>query len=121
MTRWFVSVQTFTYRNTRILTASINELLIPLLSQPVRIGIPSVSFIQDRRDDPTESRKGIYNTADVGVSSRIFGSQSGFTRFLGRNTTYHPIGKKLVFARSVNFGWLQPTGRQPAYSSRAQL
>ena len=50
--------------------------------------------------------------ADVGVAAKIFGSQSRFTRFLGRNTTYHPIGKKLVVARSTAFGWLQPITRQ---------
>jgi outer membrane translocation and assembly module TamA len=50
---------------------------------------------------------------DVGFASNIFGSQSTFTRFLGRNTTYHPIGRKLVLARSVNFGWLAPFTRQP--------
>jgi outer membrane protein insertion porin family len=74
----------------------------------VRIGIASGNFIQDRRDDPTESHKGVFNTLDFGVASKIFGSQSGFTRFLGRNTTYHPVGRKLVFARSLNVGWLQP-------------
>jgi outer membrane protein assembly complex protein YaeT len=104
----------FTYRHTSVSSLTIDPLLVPLLSQPVRIGLLAGSFIQDRRDDPTESHKGVYNTADFGFSSKYFGSQSGFARFLGRNTTYHPIGKRLVVARSVNFGWLQPIGTQLA-------
>src|SRR5262249_23929728 len=32
----------------------------------------------------------------------------GFLRLLTRNSTYHPIGRKLVFARSINLGYLQP-------------
>ena len=53
------------------------------------------------------------------MSSKIFGSQSGFTRFVGRNTTYHPIGKRVTFARSVNFGWLQPMKSQPIAPDQA--
>src|ERR1700730_10735061 len=102
----------FSYRHTSVSALAIDPLLIPLYSQPVRIGIFGVSFIQDRRDDPTDSHKGTYNTVDFGFAPGVFGSQSSFTRLLGRNTTYHPIGKKLVLARSVNFGWLAPFTRQ---------
>jgi outer membrane protein insertion porin family len=98
----------FTYRQNSVSSLNIDPLLIPLYSQPVRIGLASGNFIQDRRDDPTESHRGVFNTVEFGLASKIFGSQSGFTRFLGRNTTYHSIGKKLVLARSVNFGWLEP-------------
>jgi outer membrane protein assembly factor BamA len=79
-------------------------LLIPLLSQPVRVGIVSFGWILDRRDDPLDPHKGIYNTVDFGVADRIFGSQPNFVRFLVRNATYHPIGKKLVLARSIEVG-----------------
>ncbi|MEO7649153.1 MAG: POTRA domain-containing protein, partial [Bryobacteraceae bacterium] len=101
----------FSYRRVSVSSVKINELALPLLSQPVRIGIASGSFFQDKRDDPVESHKGTYNTADFGLASRVFGSQADFTRFLGRNSSYYQIGKKIVFARSVNFGWLNPVGR----------
>ena len=82
----------------------ITPLLIPLLSQPVRLGLLSTAIVQDRRDDPVEPHKGIYNTLDIGVAQRAFGSERDFLRFLARNATYHPIGKKLVLARSTSFG-----------------
>ena len=102
----------FAYRRTSVSDLVIDPLLIPLFSQPVRIGILGGSFIQDKRDNPTDAHKGIYNTVDVGLASSIFGSQSNFTRFVGRNSTYHAVGRKLVIARSVNFGWLEPFGHQ---------
>jgi len=68
---------------------------MPRCIRPVRVGILAGSFIQDRRDDPTDSHRGIFNTLDFGLASKIFGSQSALTRFLGRNPTYHPIGKKI--------------------------
>jgi outer membrane protein insertion porin family len=84
----------------------ITPALIPILSQPVQLGIISTTFIEDRRDDPGDAHKGIYNTIDAGFASSLLGSKTSFTRALGRNATYHRIGKELVFARSTNFGVL---------------
>jgi outer membrane protein insertion porin family len=97
----------FAIRHVTISELKISPELIPLLSQPVRVGIYSMSFIQDRRDDPINSHRGIYNTVDVGVALRQFASQTDFTRLLFRNTTYHPIGKDVVIARSLQFGYIQ--------------
>ena len=77
-------------------TLKISPLLIPLFSQPVRLGMVSGNMIQDRRDDPVDPRKGIYNTVDIGIADRLFGSQKNFFRFLGRNATYHPINRRLT-------------------------
>lgn len=96
----------FSYR--RVTVGDVRVIQLPILSAPARIGIAAASFVQDRRDDPVDARKGIYNTADFGYASKIFGSQADFTRFLGRNSTYYSIGKRLVVARSIAFGWLQP-------------
>lgn len=103
----------FTYRHTSVNSLVIDPLLVPLYSQPVRIGLLGLSFIQDRRDNPTDAHKGMFNTVDLGLALSTFGSQSSFSRFLGRNSTYHPIGKKLVLARSITFGWLNPITHLP--------
>ena len=59
----------YTWRRVSVdqATLKITPLLIPLLSQPVRVGLLSFAWIQDRRDDPVEPHKGIYNTLDVGA------------------------------------------------------
>jgi outer membrane protein assembly complex protein YaeT len=96
----------YTYRHVNVdeATLKISPFLINLLSQPVRVGIVSFSLIQDRRDDPIDPHRGIYNTLDVGLAEHVFGSQPDFFRVLARNATYHPIGKRLVFARSIQIG-----------------
>jgi len=96
----------YTYRRVSVdqATLKITPFLIPLLSQPVRVGIVSFGWILDRRDDAVEPHKGIYNTVDLGLAEGAFGSQRNFVRFLVRNATYHPIGKKLVLARSTEVG-----------------
>jgi len=100
----------YTYRHVTVdqATLKISPYLIPLFAQPDRVGELSWSLIQDRRDDPIETHKGIYNTLDVAAAPRALGSEITFGRFLGRNATYHPIGKKLVLARATTFGIVHP-------------
>ena len=97
-----------TFRKVNILgTPLITPELIPLLSQPVRVGFASTTFIQDRRDDPIDAHRGIYNTLDLAVGSNIFGSQTGFGRVVASNSTYHPLTKAIVLARSTRFGMIE--------------
>ena len=98
----------FSYRRVSTSNLKIDPNLVPLLSQPVRVGILSVTYIQDRRDDPTDPHKGVYNTADIGLASKAFGSQVDFGRTLASNATYHQLGKKLLLARETTFGDIIP-------------
>jgi len=100
----------YTYRHVTVdqSTLKISPLLIPLFSQPDRVGELSWSMVQDRRDDPIDTHKGIYNTMNIAAAPRALGSQISFGRFLGRNATYHPIGKKYVLARATSFGIIHP-------------
>lgn len=98
----------FAYRRVSTGNIEIPSLLIPLYSQPVRIGILSASYIQDHRDNPADAHRGFWNTLDVGLAGSFFGSQRDFTRVLGRNATYTPIGRNLVLARETQLGALLP-------------
>ncbi len=105
----------FTYRRVRASDLVISPSLIPLFSQPVRVGMPSLTYIRDRRDDPIDTHNGNYNTFDTGVASGIFGSEAAFGRFLGQNTTYHPFhARRWVFARNLRVGVAEPFGNTTA-------
>jgi outer membrane protein insertion porin family len=105
----------YTFRNVYLDRNSlkISPVLIPLLSQSVRVGLVSGSFVQDRRDDPIDTHRGIYNSADLGLAWKGFGSETDFTRLLLRNSTYYTIGRDLVVARSLQFGYIQRLGGLP--------
>ncbi len=93
------------YRDSAIIgTPLVSPELIPLLSQPVRVGIVSFGVIHDRRDNPTDPHRGIYTTLDLGLASSVFGSQTDYGRIIVRNASYHPLTKTLVLARSTYFG-----------------
>jgi outer membrane protein assembly factor BamA len=107
----------FTYRLVKVdqNTLQISPELIPLLSRPVRVGIPSFSYVRDHRDDPIDSHKGTYNALDFGVASRIFGSQANYTRLFVENSSYYSFaknknisGRRWTFARSTRIGVENP-------------
>ena len=98
----------FAYRRVSVSSVIIPVLLIPQLVQPVRIGMLSANLAQDRRDNPANPHRGIYNTADIGVSGKFFGSQRSFARILLRNATYYKLAGNMVLARQTQFGVIEP-------------
>ncbi len=98
----------YTYRDVDILgKLLISPDLVPLLSQPVHVGFFSMSFIQDKRDDPFDSHHGMYTSIDLALASNVFGSQIGFGRAPARNSTYYSLSKNLVLARTTDFGMIE--------------
>jgi outer membrane protein assembly complex protein YaeT len=96
------------FRRVSVSDIIIPTLLVPQFLQPVRIGMLSANLAQDRRNDPTNPVRGIYNTADVGIATKILGSERNFVRILLRNATYHQVKRNVVFARQTQFGWITP-------------
>jgi outer membrane protein insertion porin family len=92
------------YRRVSVSNLNVTPFLIPQLSQPVRVGIVSLNLVQDRRDDPVDPHKGVYNTVDIGLAEHVIGSQRNFGRMLVRNASYYQIGKRFVLARSTELG-----------------
>jgi outer membrane protein insertion porin family len=101
-----------TYRDVKVANLVISPVLIPQLSLPVRIGMPSFTYIRDTRDDPVDSHKGNYLVFDTGVTSHALGSQANFTRFLVQHSEYLSFGRKgrFVLAHSTRLGIEQPWG-----------
>lgn len=102
------------FRHVTQSNLKIDQLLVPLLSQPETVGMAEFSVIQDKRDDPTDAHHGIYTTLDLGYAPGFLGSQTEFGRGLIRNSTYHQFGRDLVLARSTQFGVITRTGGRPA-------
>ncbi len=106
----------FTYRRVKASNVVVSPDQIPIYSAPVRVGIPSVTYIRDKRDNIIDSHNGNYTTVDAGVAARFFGSQASFGRVLVQNSTYVPFKRKTtygqttmwVLARSTQIGLAEP-------------
>jgi len=90
--------------------AGFTPSVIPLYSQPVLVGMPSLIFLRDTRDDPVNSTKGTYTTVDLGLASSVFASQADFGRVLAQNASYYKFFRGFVFARSIRIGTESPYG-----------
>jgi outer membrane protein assembly factor BamA len=107
----------FQYRrvavNPNSLQVSAN--LIPLLSQPVRVGGPGITWFHDTRDPgPLDATKGSYTSVQEFIASGKFGSQTDFNKVDATNSTYYSFGKKkYVFARNLRIGYEKAFGANP--------
>ncbi len=102
------------FRHVTLSNLKIQQLLVPLLSQPETVGMGEFSIIQDKRDNPTDAHRGVYTTLDLSYAPGILGSQTHFARGLFRNSTYHPFHRDLVFARSTQFGIISRFSGRPS-------
>jgi outer membrane protein insertion porin family len=113
----------FLYRRVKVNPNSlqVSADLIPLLSQPVRVGGPGVTWFHDSRSPgPLDAVKGEYSTIQGFVASSKFGSQTDFWKLDGTNATYYQFGKlKYVFARSTRIGYERASGINPNAGSDA--
>jgi outer membrane protein assembly complex protein YaeT len=107
----------FEYRRVAVNPDSlaISPNLIPLLSQPVRVGGPGITWFHDTRSpSPLDAGKGSYTSVQDFYASSIFGSQTTFNRTDASNATYYTFGKsKYVFARNTRIGFIESAGTNP--------
>jgi outer membrane protein assembly complex protein YaeT len=89
-------------------TLKINPLLIPLYSQPAQVGVFAANLVQDRRDNPVDAHRGIYNSLDLGLADTQLGGNKNFLRFLGRNSYYKTVAGDIVLASNTEFGVIRP-------------
>jgi outer membrane protein insertion porin family len=115
----------FLYRRVKVDPNSlqVSADLIPLLSQPVRVGGPGVTWFHDTRSPgPLDAVKGQYTTVQTFLASSKFGSQANFWKIDGTNSTYYQFGKeRYVFARSTRIGYERSSGTNPNIGNDACL
>jgi outer membrane protein assembly complex protein YaeT len=94
-------------------TLKIEPALIPIYSVPVRTTIMSATWVQDRRDDPLESTRGVYNSIDFGIAPSLLAAGTAYTRLVVKNSTYYKIARDIILARTASFGWLYNLSGNP--------
>ena len=105
----------FLYRRVKVDPNSLRVAadLIPLLSQPVRVGGPGVTWFHDtRKPNPLDAVQGSFSTLQTFIASSKFGSQTDFWRIDGTNSTYYQLGR-YVLARNTRIGYERSWGVNP--------
>lgn len=103
----------FTFRRVKVdaATVQVSPNLIPLLSQPVRVGGPEITWIHDtRRPQPLNAKHGWYNNVQEFLADNKFASEANFNRFEWNNSSYYTFPDKLTIARNTTFGFERAFG-----------
>jgi outer membrane protein insertion porin family len=100
----------YSYRRITVSDLQINSQQIPLYSQPTRVSLFGVTWLRDRRDNAGDPARGNLNTVSIDLADRRIGSSASFVRLFMQNSTYTPLGRRLVFARSTRVGIATPIG-----------
>jgi outer membrane protein insertion porin family len=83
---------------------------IPLYNQPTLVAGLGITYARDRRDNPSDPKRGNFNTLDVSLASKTLGSSADFVRTFFQNSSYYSFGRNFVFARAFRFGLENPLG-----------
>jgi outer membrane protein insertion porin family len=102
----------YAYRkvNTVLNVSTITSEQLPLFNQNTDIAEFGVSWLRDRRNSPADPTRGDFENIDVAVAMKPVGSSVDFIRIFLQNSTYKPLTRRLVFARSTRFGVQTPYG-----------
>lgn len=107
----------FLYRRVKVDPNSLRVApdLIPLLSQPVRVGGPGITWFHDtRQPSPLDAIKGSYSSLQAFLASSKFGSQTDFWRLDGTNSTYYQLfHRRYTLARNTRIGYEHSSGVNP--------
>ena len=72
------------------------------------MGLFGINWVQDRRDDPSDAHRGMYNSLDVALADHAFGGNRNFGRFLARNSYYKRLVGNYILASNTEFGVIHP-------------
>lgn len=98
----------FVYRRVQATDLQVAPEEIPLFNQPTQVAFFSFTWVRDRRDNAADPARGSFNTFDIDLASKAFGSAASFLRTTFQNSTYTHLGSTFVFARSTRIGIEQP-------------
>jgi outer membrane protein assembly factor BamA len=114
-------IYNFQYRRVAVnaATLQVSANLIPLLSQPVRVGGPGLTWFHDTREPgPLDASRGMFTSVQEFLATSKFGSQTSFNRVDVTNSTYYHWGKhQYVLARNTRFGFETAFGANPNVGS----
>jgi outer membrane protein insertion porin family len=97
----------YSFQKTDLYDILIPGLVLPE-DQHVRLSTFDGEYVRDTRDKPLDAHHGVYQTFDLGITSKALGSSADFVRFLGQSAFYVPVKPWLVWANDFRLGLAKP-------------
>jgi outer membrane protein assembly factor BamA len=99
----------YNFKNVRISNSQVQISELGREDTPRNLSTFSVAFVTDTRDNYLDPTKGFFSSTDVGVTTKLLGSNDYFSLF-SQNSYYHRLPKSLLMASSFRFGAAHPFG-----------
>jgi len=93
----------YTFQRTSLTNLLIQN-FIPPEDESVHSSMVSGTFIRDTRDKPLDAHRGFFQSLDLGISPKAFGSTDNFARFFGQTAYYRQMTPWMVWANEVRIG-----------------
>ncbi len=78
--------------------------------RPRNLSTFSVAYVSDSRDDYLDPTKGFFTSTDLGVTTKLLGSNNYFS-FFTQNSYYQRLRRSLLMAAALRIGLARPFGK----------
>lgn len=85
---------------------------IPLVSQPVLVGMAGITWLRDTRNSAGSPTRGVFYSLDLALAARPLASEASFARGLIQHSSYYRLPAGFTLVRSTQFGAQAPFGKQ---------
>ena len=99
----------YTFQRTALSNLLIQNFISPD-DLSIQSSFPSISFIRDTRDKPLDAHKGFFQTVDLRVTPKAFGSTDSYIRILGQMSYHRELAPWMVWANNVRLGIVKSFG-----------
>jgi outer membrane protein insertion porin family len=99
----------YTFTRTTLTNLLIQNFILPQ-DENIRTSTLSGSFVRDTRDKPLDAHKGVFQTADLGISPKLIGSTDNLVRFFGQTAFYREVKPWMVWANNFRLGLVKSFG-----------
>ena len=102
------SVGRYSFRNQQTFDVLIDEGLLEPQDRDAVVGSLNYTLLSDTRPNPINPRGGAYQTVDFEWAANAFGSETDFTKMLGRSYWYWELPNSAVFVAALRAGLAVP-------------
>ncbi len=99
----------YNFRNVRLSRLRVSSSELGREDSPRSLSTFSVAYVRDSRDNYLDPTRGFFSSTDVGVTTKLLGSNDYFS-FFSQNSYYRVLPKSLLMAGSIRFGAAHPFG-----------
>jgi outer membrane protein insertion porin family len=99
----------YNFKNVRLSNLQVSVSELGREDSPCNLSTFSGAFIKDSRDNYLDPTKGFFSSTDLGVTTKLLGSND-YVSFFSQNSYYHGLSRSLLMAGSIRFGAAHPYG-----------